>query len=85
MNVPNSVVESEIEVIIDEGLTPVLYANYSLHSDGTNTWIYFAYSHSTHEITIIPEFLPPTMFLASALGVLSVLMLRNRRRKNSHV
>ena len=82
MNIPNSVVEPKIEVIVDSGLTPVLYANYSLHSDGANTWIYFAYQHSKHEITVMPELLPLAMFLALVVGALGILMLRNRRRTN---
>jgi parallel beta-helix repeat protein len=85
MKIPRHVVEPRIEVMIDGGLTQVLYANYSVHSDNANTWIYFAYKHSEHDVTIIPEFLPLTLFLASVLGVTSAFILRNRRRTDLHV
>jgi parallel beta-helix repeat protein len=47
---------SAISVIIDDGLTPVLYPNYTLYDNGTHKWIYFAYEHSIRKIDVIPEF-----------------------------
>jgi|GEM_PF-864728 len=61
---------SSILVVIDHGLTPVLYHNYTLCDNGTHRWIYFAYEHSTHKIDIAPEFptldtTPPTIPILS--------------------
>jgi parallel beta-helix repeat protein len=81
MSIPKNVVEPNIEIIIDGGLTPVLHANYSLNSDSLNTWIYFAFYHSKHEITVVPEFLPLIMSLVFILETLGVLLFRKRRRK----
>jgi hypothetical protein len=46
MNVNN------ITIVIDDGSTPVLNPDLSLYDNGTHRWIYFAYQHSTHNITI---------------------------------
>jgi parallel beta-helix repeat protein len=64
---------SSIEVVIDDGLTPVLYHSYTLYDNTTHRWIYFAYQHSIHEI-IIPEFpsllILPLFMLATLLAAL---------------
>jgi len=62
---------SDISVVIDDGLTPVLYHNYTLYDNGTHRWIYFAYEHSTHEIDIIPEF---PSFLILPLFMITTLL-----------
>jgi len=68
MNVNN------VSVIIDDGLTPVLHSNYTLHDNGTHRWIYFAYEHSIHEIDIVPEFpsflILPLFMIATLLAVI---------------
>jgi parallel beta-helix repeat protein len=79
MSIPKNVVEPNIEIIIDGGLTPVLNANYSLSSDSLDTWIYFAFHHSKHEITVVPEFLPLIMSLVLILETLGILLFRKRR------
>jgi len=79
MSIPKNVVEPNIEIIIDGGLTPVLHANYSLNSDSLNTWIYFAFHHSKHEIAVVPEFLPLIMSLVLILETLGILLFRKRR------
>ena len=58
ISVPHSLVEPNITVIIDNGLTAVIYPNYTIRDDGYRTWVYFAYQHSLHEIVIVPEFWP---------------------------
>jgi hypothetical protein len=78
MSIPKNVVESNIEIIIDGGLTPVLHANYSLNSDSLNTWIYFAFHHSKHEITVVPEFLPLIMSLVLILETLHPLIPKTK-------
>ncbi len=47
-----------ISVTIDNEETPILYENHTLYDNGTHRWIYFAYEHSTHEVTIIESGLP---------------------------
>jgi parallel beta-helix repeat protein len=47
---------SNISVVIDGGLVPVLFPNYSLYDDGAHRWIYFAYEQSDHEVDIVSEF-----------------------------
>jgi hypothetical protein len=81
MIIPKNVVEPNIEIIIDDGLTPVLNANCSLNSDSLNTWIYFAYHQSKHEISVVPEFLPLIMSLSLILGTLGILLFRKRTCK----
>jgi parallel beta-helix repeat protein len=44
---------TSISVIIDDGLTPVLFHNYTLYDNGTYRWVYFAYPQSMHEIVIV--------------------------------
>jgi hypothetical protein len=53
--------------------------NYTLHDNGTHSWIYFEYEHSTSEVIIIPEFpffeiLPLLMILMS----LATLVFRRK-------
>ena len=77
--IPHALIEPEISVLIDDGLTEVLYQNYSLRDDGFCKWIYFAYQHSVHDILIIPEFWP--LVLLSTLTVSTLLVLVSRRLK----
>ena len=65
MNVTN------IQVMINDGNIEVLNANYTLYDNGTHRWIYFAYSHSTRKIDIIPEF-PSTIMLLTILIIMTV-------------
>jgi parallel beta-helix repeat protein len=64
---------SAISVIIDDGLIPVLYPNYTLYDNGTHKWIYFAYEHSIREIDIIPEF--PSLIILPSLIVATLLIV----------
>jgi len=74
---------SNISAIIDDGLKPVLYHNYTLYDNGTHRWIYFAYEHPTHKIDIIPEFpsflILPLFMTATLLAVIIV----NRRKSKT--
>jgi parallel beta-helix repeat protein len=74
MNVTN------IEVIIDNGTTGILYHNYALYDDGTHRWIYFAYEHSTHEIYIIPEF--PSLLILPLFIIATLLTVIVYKRKH---
>jgi len=70
---------SNIEVIINDGLTPVLYHNYTLYDNTTHRWICFAYEHSIHEIIIIPEF--PSLLILPIFMIGTLLAVIVYRRK----
>jgi parallel beta-helix repeat protein len=75
MNVTN------ISVIIDDELTPLLYHNYALYDNDTHRWIYFAYPHSIHEIVIIPEF--PSLIILSLFMIATLVTAIVYRRKHT--
>jgi hypothetical protein len=83
MSIPNSVMEPNVEVIIDGGLTQVLYANYSLHRDSHDNWIYFAFHDSSHEIIVVPESWPLMLPLALVSATALYLVLKKRIRRES--
>jgi len=81
MCIPHVLIDPEIVVIIDDGLTEVLYPNFTLRDDGFYRWIYFAYQHSKHEILVIPEFSPVFFLLtliSAALWCSSLKKLKNK-------
>jgi parallel beta-helix repeat protein len=73
---------STISVIIDNGLTPLLYNNYTVYDNGTHRWIYFAYEHSTHEINIIPEF--PFLIILTSLTMATLILIFCKRKRLTH-
>jgi len=75
MNVTN------IEVIIDNDTTPLLYHNYTLYDNGTHRWIYFSYPHSIREIDIIPEF--PSFLILPLFMIATLLAVIIYKRKHS--
>jgi parallel beta-helix repeat protein len=72
---------SRISVVIDDGLIPLLYSNYSLYDNGTHRWIYVQFPLSTHKIDIIPEYSPwiALPFLIIATG-LAMILCKHRRQ-----
>ncbi len=62
-----------------------IYWNYTLHDDGENRWIYFAYEHSTLEIVIIPEF-PPLIILPLFIiaTLLTTIIHKTKHPKQPH-
>jgi len=79
--IPHTLMDvSSISVIIDGGLTPVLYQNYTLYDNGTHRWIYFAYPHSIHEIDITPEF--PSLIISSLFMIATLLAVVVYKRKH---
>ena len=60
--IPKSLISPPYTVIIDDGLTDVLYFNGNVYDNGTYRWIYLAYPHSPHGIHITPEF-PSTIII----------------------
>jgi parallel beta-helix repeat protein len=87
ISISHALVEPEIVVIIDDGLTEVLYSNYSLHDDGFCRWIYFTYQHSTHEILVIPEFWPLAFLSTLMIATLWCSLLKTLKvgLKNDHL
>ncbi len=77
--VPKGLMSPPYTVIIDDGLTEVLYFNGTVYDNGTYIWIYFAYEHSTHKVDIIPEF-PTWTSMLLILIVLTVAIAIYKRR-----
>lgn len=53
VTIPHDVLSPPYNVTVN-GANPI-YWNYTLYDNGTHTWIYFEYEHSTREVVIIPE------------------------------
>jgi parallel beta-helix repeat protein len=81
VSIPHVIVEPEIIVVIDNGLTETLHPDYFIHDDDTRRWIYFAYQQSTHEIVIIPEFGVAILLLIATFLTIFTLVLK-RTAKN---
>jgi hypothetical protein len=83
ISIPHSLIDpgnGTLQVIIDNGQTPVLFLNGTLYDNGTHRWTYFTYQHSTREILIIPEFPLQLIFpLLMTSTIIRVLMRRRRR------
>jgi len=54
-----------VRVLIDDGGTEVLFANFTLYDNSTYRWMYFGYEHSTHEVIIQSDITPPTISILS--------------------
>jgi len=50
-------------------------------TDGINTYLYFTYLHSEHEVIIVPESPLPTMLLASMVATLLMALAAKKKRK----
>jgi parallel beta-helix repeat protein len=76
---------TNLTVVIDEGITQVLFENYALHDNSTHTWIYFAYPHTIHEIVIIHESSTTTLLiLLAAATCLITITIRKQNRRDRH-
>jgi parallel beta-helix repeat protein len=76
--IPHGLINEPFNVTVN-GVSPV-YWNYTLHENGTHSWIYFSYEHSTVEIVIIPEF--PSL-IAFSLLIMSTLVVGVTSKKAS--
>ena len=56
---------NRIEVVIDNGNTPMLYSNLDLRDNTTCRWILFYYQHSSHTIVVQEDWTPPTIVVLS--------------------
>jgi len=82
--IPHNLIDPQqgsISVVIDDGLTPVLFLNNTLHDNGTHRWIYFTYPLSTHEILIAPEF--PVLPILSVFMAMTIIVAGTWRRRHS--
>jgi hypothetical protein len=71
---------ANIQVVVDSGLTPVLYHNYTVYDNETHRWIYFSYGDSTHRIDIIPEF-PPCLIMIFFMTITLAATVVCRRKR----
>jgi parallel beta-helix repeat protein len=77
--IPHALIQPEISVIIDNGLTELLYSNYTIRDDGSCRWIYFLYQHSLHEVLIISEFWPVISFSFLIVAILWCSLIKRFR------
>jgi parallel beta-helix repeat protein len=84
MSIPHGLIDpynDSISVVIDDGLTPVLFLNNTLYDNGTHRWIYFTYPLSTHEVLIVPEFpAPPILSVFMAITIITGAWRRRHQR-----
>jgi len=77
--IPNTIIEDLWQgnpTILVNG-APVEYRNWT---DGTNTYLYFTYSHSEHEVIIVPEF-PSFIILPIFMLTTLIALALYRKRK----
>lgn len=86
MSIPHSLIDpynDSISVVIDDGLTPVLFFNNTLYDNGTHRWIYFTYPLSTHEVLIVPEF--PVLPVLSVFMTMAIIVAGAWRRRHPSI
>ena len=78
--IPHNLINAPYQIYIDEAQP--LYANHSIHDNGTHTWIYFTYEHTEqHSVIItIPEFSKFTVLLM-VLIVPLIAVAYNRKKR----
>jgi parallel beta-helix repeat protein len=78
--VPNSIIEDmwnrNYSVLVNN--EPCSFMNWT---DATNTYIYFQYTHSEHDISIVPE--SPALLLLSVSMIATLLAVTVYRKKNA--
>jgi len=66
MIIPHDLVNPNfLQVLIDDGNTPLLHFNRNLYDNLTHRWVYFAYGHSIHTIVIQEDTIPPMILVLS--------------------
>jgi hypothetical protein len=66
LTIPHALMDvNRIEVVIDNGNTPILHSNLTLRDNTTYRWIFFSYHHSTHTIVIQADTTPPVIAVLS--------------------
>jgi parallel beta-helix repeat protein len=87
IGIPHALIDplnGSINVIIDNGQTPVTFLNGTLYDNGTYRWIYFSYPQSTHQIVIIPEFSPTLILPLLVPATVLATLLYRRRHARTH-
>jgi len=83
LTIPNSLVQglwqSNFTVLVD-GEEPIMMSNWT---DGTYTYIYFTYQHSTHKVEITPEFPTWTSMLLILIMLTVAIAICKRRLQTS--
>lgn len=69
VKIPHSLMNGSYSATVDSQAP--LFANYTLHDDGTSRWIYVFYPLTQHEVMIVPEFSSTILQIA----VVTVMML----------
>ena len=86
--IPKDLMAPPYNVTINNGAIEVLHFNDTICDNGTHTWIYFAYEHSTREIDIIPEFpsliILPLFMVATLLAVIVCRRVKYSDKKASY-
>ena len=79
VSIPNFLVEElwQNNYLVLLNGEPLPYRNWT---DGENTYLYFTYEHSTHEVMIIPETSFAAFWSAAVLSMLIVVICSKRKR-----
>jgi len=80
--IPKNLMGTTFNVTIDNGETPVLLYNETIFDNGTHTWIYFAYTHSEHQIKIVPEF-PSSAIITIFMTTTMLTAIKYKRRHST--
>jgi parallel beta-helix repeat protein len=80
ITIPNTIVYGmwggNYSVLVD-GVDPLRVENWT---DNTNTYVYFTYHHSTHEVTIVPES-PLMAILPLMASTIAAILYRRKQRR----
>jgi len=74
----NATAEEWIILVDNKPVDPIVNWN------TTHTFLHFTYTHSTHRITIVPEFSSATIMLLFMITMLLTIMAHNRRHVTKH-
>jgi parallel beta-helix repeat protein len=74
ISIPHALIEPPYIVVVDE--KPPSYSKI-VHTNGTHTWLYFAYEHSEHEVIIMHKSSPGLAFLSqwAILGLTATVVI----------
>ncbi len=82
MIIPSVLMDTErVQVLVDDGLTTVLFANYTIYHNTTQGCIYFVYEYSARKIDIIPEYPSFAVLTLSIIAALTTLVCHSRVRR----
>jgi parallel beta-helix repeat protein len=76
-SIPHALLEGPYIVSVNGEQPP--YVNDSVSSNGTHTWIYFHYQHSTKRVIIIQEF--PLYFIVLPAAMITTLLLATIKKR----